>query len=112
MKKILFTGLSLLSLTCTALQAKDIVVNTQHSTLLLKADEGQPLRMSYYGSRLKGDINQVYFAYSLWEEAYPGFGGECLRHTALSVKHSDGNMSTELVVTGSRKAMPHSTPSR
>ena len=103
MKKFLFTGLSLLSLTCTALQAKDIVVNTQHSTLLLKADEGQPLRMSYYGSRLKGDVSQVYSAYSLWEEAYPGFGGECLRHTALSVKHFDGNMSTELVVTGSRE---------
>ena len=101
MKRIFLTGFGLMCLASTLVQAKDVVVNTPHSTLLLKADEGQPLHVSYYGSRVKGDIQQVYSAYSLWEQAYPAFGGECIKHAALSVKHFDGNMSTELVVTGS-----------
>ncbi len=97
-------GFSLLAwMQAQGVQAKDIVVNTKHSTLLLKADEGKPLHVSYYGSRVVGDISQVYDAYSIWEDAYPGFGGETQKRTALSVKHFDGNMSTELVVTGSEE---------
>jgi len=79
-------------------QAEDVELNTPNSTLLLKADAGQPLHISYYGSRLTGDVSQVYDAYSLWEEAYPAFGGETLKQSALAIRHCDGNMSTELVV--------------
>ena len=79
-----------------ALPAKDIFVNTPHSTLLLKADEGQPLHVSYYGDRID-NAAQVYSAYSLWEDAYPAFGLGNGEINALSVRHADGNMSTELV---------------
>lgn len=78
------------------LPAKDIFVNTPHSTLLLKADEGQPLHVSYYGDRID-NAAQVYSAYSLWEDAYPTFGLGNGEINALSVRHADGNMSTELV---------------
>ena len=53
-----------------SIQAKDIVVNTPNTSLLLKAEEGQPLHVSYYGERID-NISQVYSAYSLWEQAYP-----------------------------------------
>lgn len=102
MKKQFLAGMALaLAFGTFPAYAKDIKVDTKNSTLLLKADEGQPLHVSYYGSHLNGDINQVYAAYSIWEEAYPTFGGETMKRTALSVKHFDGNMSTEMVVTGS-----------
>ena len=76
--------------------AKDILVNTPNTTLLLKAEEGKPLHVSYYGEKLSS-VSQVYDAFSLWEEAYPAFGAGCQEITALDVKHADGNMSTELV---------------
>lgn len=79
--------------------ADDINISTPHSSLLLKADNGQPLHVSYYGEKVD-NVNQVYDAYSLWEDAYPAFGRGCMDITCLSVKHADGNMSTELEVTG------------
>ncbi|MCF0199011.1 MAG: alpha-galactosidase, partial [Bacteroidaceae bacterium] len=78
-----------------SLMAKDIYVNTPNTTLLLKADAGEPLHISYYGSRVS-DAEEVYKAYSLWEDAYPAFGRGNYDVTALSVCHADGNMSTEL----------------
>ena len=81
------------------LSAKDIVVNTPNTSLLLKAEEGQPLHISYYGERIN-TVAEVYDAYSLWEEAYPAFGAGCQEITTLSVRHFDGNMSTELTYVG------------
>ncbi len=82
------------------LQAKDIVMNTPGTSLVLKAEEGKPLYISYYGERI-ASVDEVYMAFSLWEEAYPAFGRGCQDITALSVRHANGNMSTELVCTGS-----------
>lgn len=95
MKKIFICAAGLLIVT-SALSAKDILVSTANSTLLLKAEKGEPLHVSYYGDRIT-DAEQVYKANSLWEEAYPTLGIENNTISALSVKHADGNMSTELV---------------
>ena len=94
MKKTLF----LVALLTAAVQlfAKDIFVNTPNTTLLLKAEENIPLHISYYGSKVT-NADEVYMAYSLWEDAYPAFGLGCQDLTCLSVRHADGNMSTELV---------------
>ena len=104
--------LSLLAAVLSAtlfVQAKDILVNTPNTSLLLKADEGQPLHISYYGERID-NVSQVYNAYSLWEHAYPAFGAGCQAIPALSVKHADGNMSTELVYqSDTEKAEPNAT---
>lgn len=81
-----------------SLGAKDIYVNTPGSTLLLNAEEGKPVHIAYYGSKVS-DSEQVYKANGLWEEAYPAFGHSkaFLNASALSVKHVDGDLSTELV---------------
>lgn len=89
----------LLSATILPLQAKDIYVNTPNTTLLLNASEGQPLHVSYYGARI-GNAAEVYDAYSLWEPAYRAFGAGCQEQPCLSVRHADGNMSTELTYIG------------
>ncbi len=100
MKKLLLLG-ALGCFSALSVMAKDIFVNTPNTTLLLKAEDGQPLHISYYGERVDNP-DMVYRAYSLWEEAYPAFGRGCLDVTALSVKHFDGNMSTEMVYVSDR----------
>ncbi len=97
MKK--FLSVLALGITCTFLSnARNIAVNTANTTLLLQGDDNGPLSIIYYGDRVD-DIKQVYKSYALYESAYPAFGhgndtrGIC----ALSVRHADGNMSTELV---------------
>ena len=102
MKQLL---LSVLALTLTqTMSAKDVFVNTPKTTLMLAANEGQTPRIHYYGSRIKADqAHEVYDAMSINYDAYPAFGRNSFDETALSVTHFDGNMSTELVVTGSRQ---------
>ena len=102
MKQLL---LSVLMLTmCHVVNAKDVFVNTPKTTLMLAVNEGQTPRIHYYGSRLKAEqAHEVYDAMSINYDAYPAFGRDSFDETALSVTHADGNMSTELVVTGSRQ---------
>ena len=96
------TKLFLLALaSSTMLCAKDIYVNTPGTTLLLKAEEGQPVHISHYGSRVD-DAEQVYRAYSLWADALPTYGSGSGEIDALSVRHIDGNLSTELVYVSDR----------
>ena len=84
--------------------AKDVFVNTPKTTLMLSVNDGETPRIQYYGSRLKASqADEVYAARSLNQDAYPAFGRDSFDETALSVTHADGNMSTELVVTGCRQ---------
>ena len=83
------------------ISAKDLFVNTPKTTLMIAANEGQIPRIQYYGSRIKPEqAHEVYDARGLNCDAYPAFGRNSFDETALSVTHADGNMSTELVVTG------------
>ena len=84
--------------------AGDVFVNTPKTTLMLSVNEGQTPRIHYYGSRITaGQAHEVYDAMSINSDAYPAFGRDSFDETALSVTHADGNMSTELVVTGCRQ---------
>jgi len=99
MKYLLLTALAL-TLSQGAI-ARDVLVNTPKTTLMLAVNEGQTPRIHYYGSRLQPNQTQeVYDAMSINYDAYPAFGRNSFEETALSVTHADGNMSTELVVTG------------
>ena len=86
---------------CQVASAKDVFVNTPKTTLMLAVNEGQTPRIQYYGSRIKPEqAHEVYDASGLNGDAYPAFGRNSFDETALSVTHADGNMTTELVVTG------------
>lgn len=101
MKRLKFFFLALMM--SLAAHAGDIFVNTPKTTLMLSVNEGQTPRISYYGARLKtAQAREVYDAGALGGEAYPAFGRNSFDETALSVTHADGNMSTELAVTGWR----------
>lgn len=103
MKKYLLLALATMTLNQTVC-AKDVFVNTPRTTLMLSVNDGETPRIQYYGSRLKASqASEVYAARSLNQDAYPAFGRDSFDETALSVTHADGNMSTELVVTGCRQ---------
>ena len=84
-------------------QAKDVFVNTPRTSLMLSVNEGSTPRIHYYGSRVKpSQAQEIYDAMSINYDAYPAFGRNSYDETALSVTHADGNMTTELAITGSR----------
>ena len=102
MKQLLLSALALTM--SQTISAKDVFVNTPKTTLMLAVNEGQTPRIHYYGSRIKAEqAHEVYDAMSINYDAYPAFGRNSFDETALSVTHSDGNMSTELVVTGCKQ---------
>ncbi len=83
---------------------KDVFVNTPKTSLMLSVNEGSTPRIHYYGTRVKSSqAQEIYDAMSINYDAYPAFGRNSYDETALSVIHADGNMSTELAITGTRQ---------
>lgn len=89
--------LSLLAATLTA-NAETVNVSTPHTTLLVEATEGQPLKFLYYGDALQPGADITSSVTPL--DAYPVYGLTSLRETAMSVTHPDGNMTLDLAVKG------------
>lgn len=101
-----FLGLLLLgALSAGTLSAKDYLVSTRHTSLLIKADEGKQARFQYYGTRIaENEIDGIYNAgLAYGAETYPCFGISSYGEKAFAVAHSDGNMSVDLVVEGVRQ---------
>jgi len=92
-KTLLTTALSLCL--CTALAA-DLNITTKHTTLLLTATEGEPLKFRYYGDRLSAtDADNCQ---KWWWDAMPTFGTSFNYPSCLQVAHADGNQTTSLEV--------------
>ena len=93
------------ALSAGTLAAKDYLVSTRHTSLLIKADEGKQARFQYYGTRIaENEIDGIYNAgLAYWAETYPCFGISSYGDKAFAVAHSDGNMSVDLVVEGVRQ---------
>lgn len=101
-----FLGLLLLgALSAGTLSAKDYLVSTRHTSLLIKADEGKQARFQYYGTKIaENEIDGIYNAgLAYWAETYPCFGISSYGEKAFAVAHSDGDMSVDLVVEGVRQ---------
>ena len=78
-------------------QAKDYSLSTPNTTLILSAEEGEPLMFRYYGS--KAEVEEIGATGRMLKyEAYPAFGTHCERPFASLVKQADGDNATKLVV--------------
>lgn len=101
MKKLLLTGVCMLASFSLHAWEKDILISTSNTSLLLSAPENSEAKIIYYGEKITTpQIAQIYAAgLALNRPAYPVFGIECMSEAALQVKHSDGNLSLDLVVT-------------
>ena len=81
--------------------ADPIQVATPHTAMVLDTIGGGELKQLYYGDRLTpADLAGLTNAGGAAYAAYPVYGMNCQSETALSVKHADGNMSLQMVVTG------------
>ena len=99
MKKILF--LALLTLVAQTSTAKQVTVQTKRVTMVLDVENGQQPKYLYFGARLSDyDLQHLQAPVNGRMDAYPAYGMNCPAEAALAMKHADGNMSTELFVTG------------
>ena len=81
-------------------RAEDLVhVSSGNISLVLDAAEGQELKILYFGQKLRdADVKTLQHSGMASLPAYPAYGMNCPAETALSLVHSDGNMTTALVV--------------
>ena len=82
-----------------SLMAKDYLLSTKNTSLLVTADTGKKPQIQYYGSQiLEKDIPSLRTAgLTLHEDSYPVFGIHSMGEKAMIVTHADGNMSLDLV---------------
>jgi alpha-galactosidase len=87
--------------TCACgLHAKDYLISTPNTSLLITATPGEKSKFQYFGSRIsEQDIQGVYDSGLVFGvESYPVFGLNTPGERAMAVAHPDGNMSLDLVV--------------
>lgn len=97
--------LLLLALSGQSLLAKDYLISTAKTSLLITAKEGEAPLTQYYGARIEnGDIQSIYDSHLAFrQESYPAFGIRSGGEKAVAVTHPDGNMSLDLAVVSVRQ---------
>ena len=98
--------LLLLTAALAAVPAAAEVINltTPSSSMVLDAEKGGALKILYYGDKLSAtDLENIKAAGSFNRDAYPLYGNYPQGEAAMSVTHSDGNMTTVMEVTDVRK---------
>ena len=91
----------LLAASIQVAQAEQVTIGTKHSTMVLEVENGKQPQYVYFGQKLSDfDLANLQTPRNGRMDAYPAYGMNCPAEAALAMKHADGNMSTELVVTG------------
>ena len=87
-----------LCLGSTMAQAEQVVIQTNHNTLVLDVTKGAQPKYVYYGTRLSDqDLQHLQWPNAFGRmEAYPAYGLNTPAEAALAMRHSDGNLSTAL----------------
>jgi len=99
MKRIATLFLALATLATAS--AERMKIETNNMSMILDVEKGKTPQYVYFGSRLNAsDINNVQVTANGRMDAYPAYGMNAPAEAALSVKHIDGNMSTQLAVIG------------
>ena len=81
--------------------AGPVTIQTKNISLVLNADNGKQPEYVYFGAKLPAaDLNHVQRHAEGRMDAYPAYGMNTPAEVALAIKHADGNMSTQLEVTG------------
>ncbi len=81
--------------------AGPVTIQTKNISLILNADNGAQPEYVYFGAKLPAaDLNHVQRHADGRMDAYPAYGMNTPAEAALAIRHADGNMSTQLVVTG------------
>ncbi len=79
--------------------AETVKIDTENTSIVLNAEKGKKLRHLYYGGRISSnDAEALTAAHGKGHNAYPDYGMITVPETALSLIHSDGNMTLDLRV--------------
>ena len=79
--------------------AQHLSINTKNTTLVVDAPDGGSLQFVYYGQKLNNnETEQLFNSGTQHWNAYPAYGMDVQRESAISVTHSDGNMTLDLKV--------------
>ena len=82
-----------------SLIAQNVNISTPNTTMVLNAPNGGHLNFVYYGQKLNQSEEGQLLSSGLQQlNAYPAYGMDVQREAAISVKHSDGNMTLDLRV--------------
>lgn len=86
-------------------QAKDYLISTANTSILITAKPGEKSRIQYYGAKIEpSEIQGIYGANLAYQaDSYPTFGIYSGGEKAMSVTHDDGNMSLDLAVDSVRQ---------
>ena len=80
-------------------QGQPVCLSTPETSLVIDAPQGGELKYVYYGAKLDdADLSQIDAVRTCNHAAYPVYGMNTPAEVALSVRHADGNMSTQMVV--------------
>jgi len=86
-------------------RAEYVNIATPSASLVLEATQGRPLQYVYFGKSLTdAEVAVVEAAGAQRLTAYPVYGMVSARETAMSVTHTDGNMTLDMAVTGISRA--------
>lgn len=81
------------------LKAEIVNLSTPSTSLILDAEKGGPFRFLYYGDKISAsDIANLASAGTANRDAYPVYGNYPQGEAALSVTHTDGNMTLDMEV--------------
>ena len=82
--------------------AEQVSVNTKGMSLILDVENGKPAQYLYFGTKLNNnDLQNIKVATDGRMDVYPAYGLNTPAEAAIAMRHSDGNLSTALVATGS-----------
>ena len=103
MRKVIITSI-MLCLSATMAWAEQVVIETKNTTMVLNVDINKQPQYVYYGTKLSGyDLQHLQVPRNGRMDAYPAYGMNCPAEAAIAMTHSDGNLSTELYVSGINK---------
>ena len=103
MRKIIITSI-MLCLSATMAWAEQVVIETKNTTMVLNVDINKQPQYVYYGTKLSAyDLQHLQVPRNGRMDAYPAYGMNCPAEAAIAMTHSDGNLSTELYVSGINK---------
>ena len=97
MKKAMIFGMLLA--VSMQMQARQVTVQTKNTTMVLEVENGKQPQYVYFGAKLSDyDLAHLQTPRNGRMDAYPAYGMNCPAEAALAIRHSDGNLSTELYV--------------
>ena len=84
-----------------SIHAEQVTIQTKNTTMVLNVENGKQPQYVYFGTKLSDyDLSHLQTPRNGRMDAYPVYGLNCPAEAALAMRHSDGNMSTAMYVTG------------